>query len=394
MDLASAMSSDGGAARSYTAVVAGGIVRFAVVALLFAIACDPPTPGDARRALLADEIDLLDTDAERRISMYLDWVRRERGIDFQVVIDSLDGDSPEARSSRLFQERAPGRTTGGKGLLLLVDPRERQVRVEVGYALEPQLTDVDASRMLTDYLAPYFRSREPAAGIEASIEALIEKLDPPLRAGDADSGAPAPAEEGAPRERAAERPNRAAAAGQSPIESASGGAGASLDLLRELPAGALDDAARAELLAILVPQPGPRQARDLEIALLERGLYLQEAALYDEAWRRAARPGAWSPARLREIARQWDRPYEVVVEDPLAIAYYPDAPALGPVFLRRVERGWTIDASQGARSIVYDYSNEGWYALDDGSPYLALLRRALPLERVTLQGGRAAWQME
>jgi hypothetical protein len=69
------------------------------------------------------------------------------------------------------------------------------------------------------------------------------------------------------------------------------------------------------------------------------------------AWRRAARPGAWSPGRLREIARQWDRPYQLWIEEPIAIAYYPDAKALGPT-----------------------------------------LRRALPLERVALRGGGAAWR--
>jgi hypothetical protein len=261
--------------------------------------------------------------------------------------------------------------------LLLVDPSEQAVRVEVGYALEPYVTDLDASRMLSDYLAPYFRSGATSAGIEASIEALVDTLRPHLVTAPADEAAQVARVD--PPEPARRPP--------------SGGGGASHDLLRELPNDRLDDATRDALRTILVPQPEPRQARDLEIALLHKGLYFQEAALYDEAWRRAQRP-SFAAARLREIARQWDRPYEILIEEPLAVAYYLDAGALGPTFLRRERGGWIIDASEGARTIVYDYSNQGWYARDGDSGYLALLRRALPLERVALRGGGSAWTLE
>ena len=81
----------------------------------------------------------------------------------------------------------------------------------------------------------------------------------------------------------------------------------------------------------------------------------------------------------------------MAVEADRAVAYYPDARDLGPVFLRREPAGWIIDASAGARIIVYDYSNAGWYARDEGSPYLPLLLRSLPLRRVALAGGGAAW---
>ena len=44
-----------------------------------------------------------------------------------------------------------------------------------------------------------------------------------------------------------------------------------------------------------------------------------------------------------------------------------------------------------ARWIVYDVSNDGWYALDGDYPYLALLRAAMRLRRARLGSGRAAW---
>ncbi|HEX2463501.1 MAG TPA: hypothetical protein VHR17_02680, partial [Thermoanaerobaculia bacterium] len=103
---------------------------------------------------------------------------------------------------------------------------------------------------------------------------------------------------------------------------------------------------------------------------------------------------SWDPDRLREIARQWDRPYRIEIREPRAVAYYEDAPELGPTFLRRDSTGWIIDASEAAKTIVYDYSSSSWYALDSGSPYLEILEAVLPLRRVTLSDDRAAWQID
>jgi uncharacterized protein len=311
-------------------------------------------------------------------------VRRERGIDYHVVVEALRGDSIEERSHRLFRERRAGEETDGRGLVLLVDPIAEQVRVEVGYALEGDVTDLEASRLLAEYLAPYFRSDDSAAGIEASIEAVIDILGPPAaHSAVADTISSSQSE-------VQQSP---LAAADAPIDG-SGGAGASLELLREIPDGALDRAAEAALRTIMVPQREPRQSRDLEIALMHKGIYYADTPLYDEAWRAARQPKSWDPDRLREIARQWDRPYRIEIREPRAVAYYEDAPELGPTFLRRDSTGWIIDASEAAKTIVYDYSSSSWYALDSGSPYLEILEAVLPLRRVTLSDDRAAWQID
>ena len=327
----------------------------------------------ARRGqLLDDQTGFLGSDGARRVRAYLAWVGERYGIDYHVVIAPTGPESIEERARALFDERG-AEGSSGNGLLLLVDPAARAVRVEVGYALEPSVTDADASRMLSEYVAPRSGDGMTPASVEVAIEALVDVLRPQENEAPPDND-----------ERAA------VGAEPSPSEFPSGGGGANLDV-RDLPIDRLDTAAREHLREIVVPQADPRQARDLEIALLHRGVYFQEGALYDAAWRAAARSSGFEPSRLREIARQVDRPYEVATEGDRAVAFYPDAPAVGPVFLRREAAGWIIDASAGARSIVYDYANDGWYARDDGSPYLALLQRALPLRRVALAGGGAAW---
>ncbi len=329
--------------------------------LLALVACLQPSAPDPTTAPLQDAGGVLSATQRARIVDYLGFVEQRYGIDYRVVVESpAAGTRTEVRAAELFHRLGVGDRHRGRGLLLWLDPARRQVRVEVGYALEPLVTDLDAGRMLRDYLAPHGRAAAVGPAIEAAVEALVDTLAPRL----ADLAA-----------------GEVATAG-------SGGAGAADDLRSPPPEPSSPD---DPLAARAAPQPDPRAARDLEIALLHRGLYLQSSRLYDADWRRADRPARWTPERLRQLGREWDRPYEVVRDGGFAVAYYPDAPALGPTFLRREPEGWVIDATATARIVVYDFSNRWWFALDEPSPYLALLRGALPLHPVRLQSGRAAW---
>jgi hypothetical protein len=145
----------------------------------------------------------------------------------------------------------------------------------------------------------------------------------------------------------------------------------------------------------MVPRPEPRQSRDLEIALMHKGIYFRDTPLYDGAWRNAPFLKGWDPDYLPEMARQWDRPYEVLTDGRRAVTFYPGSAELGPTFLRRKDIGLMIDGSQTARSIVYDYSDpsgQRWYAVYGRGPYFALLQRALPMRSVTLPDGRSGWE--
>ena len=340
----------------------------ALVTVSLLAGCGAPStvpPGDGAPTRIVDYIDLLEPPLRQRIDAYLLFVRNEYGIDYRVVLaPALDDESILSAANRHFRRLGVGEGVGGRGLLLYVAPGGAEVRVEVGYALEPFVTDLAASRMIADYLAPWFRSGEFRPGIEASIEALVSWIKPQL----------------------AELGEEAEAQG-------SGGAGAEAGMDDLASAAGASEEPAADLAGLLVPQETPRQAREMEIRMMHGGLYLQQAELYDQAWRRASRPGSWTPGRLQEIARQWDRPFEVRVEGGRAIAFYRDAPALGPTFLRRERDGWIIDATATARSIVYDYSNDARYAIENDSPYLPLLRRELSLRKVRLQGGREAWML-
>ncbi|MBV9078318.1 MAG: TPM domain-containing protein [Methylobacteriaceae bacterium] len=113
----------------------------------------------------------------------------------QVVVATVPGlgDLPvEDYANRLFRAWKLGEAKRNNGVLLLVAPRERKVRVEVGYGLEGALTDAVSSLIIRTAITPKFRAGDLPGGIAAGTDAILSVL-----AGDADEwqrrAAPKPA---------------------------------------------------------------------------------------------------------------------------------------------------------------------------------------------------------
>jgi uncharacterized protein len=66
-----------------------------------------------------------------------------------------------------------GRQKLDNGLLLFVFVKERKLRIEVGYGLEGAVPDALAKRIIDETIVPRLRQGDPAAGLEAGIDALI-----------------------------------------------------------------------------------------------------------------------------------------------------------------------------------------------------------------------------
>lgn len=65
-----------------------------------------------------------------------------------------------------------------KALMLFVFVNDRKTFIQVGYGLEPVITDAYASRVYRDTLVPNFRQRQYAGGLNAAIDQLASKVDP------------------------------------------------------------------------------------------------------------------------------------------------------------------------------------------------------------------------
>lgn len=147
------------------------ITLFASVAA-FAALQFPPLTGrvvDDAHILSQPAIESLDT-------MLADY---ERGTTNQVVVvtlPSLQGDSIEDYGYQLGRYWGIGQKGKDNGVLLIIAPHERKIRIEVGYGLEGTLTDAASSEIIHNIIVPAFRGGHVEAGIVDGTQAIVSIL--------------------------------------------------------------------------------------------------------------------------------------------------------------------------------------------------------------------------
>jgi uncharacterized protein len=93
-----------------------------------------------------------------------------------VTVATLNGQTIEAYSLALGRGWGIGRKGHDDGVLLVVAPGERKVRIEVGYGLERVLRDEDAARIIQETILPEFREGRLPDGISKGADAIIARL--------------------------------------------------------------------------------------------------------------------------------------------------------------------------------------------------------------------------
>ncbi|WP_298163411.1 TPM domain-containing protein [Brevundimonas sp.] len=162
-----------------------------------AFAADPAFPALSGRVV--DQAELLTPAVEAAVTAKLAQLETDTGDQFVVVtLDSLQDYEIEDYGNRLGRAWGIGNAENDSGVLLIVAPNERKVRLEVGYGLEPVLTDALSNQIIQTDILPPFRDGEYSRGIESGVDAVIAqlRLDPAEAA--ARAAEAAPSEAGAP----------------------------------------------------------------------------------------------------------------------------------------------------------------------------------------------------
>ena len=94
-----------------------------------------------------------------------------------AIFPSLEGESLEDVSIRLAEQWKVGRKGVDNGVVLVVFLKERKLRIEVGYGLEPVITDIVSAAIIRDAIAPRFREQRYAAGLEGAVDAVFARVD-------------------------------------------------------------------------------------------------------------------------------------------------------------------------------------------------------------------------
>lgn len=93
-----------------------------------------------------------------------------------VTVASLDGMSVEAYAVGLFQRWGIGKKGADNGVLVLICPPERKMRVEVGYGLEGVLPDGLAGAVIREQFTPRFRENDYGRGTVDGVRRIGEIL--------------------------------------------------------------------------------------------------------------------------------------------------------------------------------------------------------------------------
>jgi uncharacterized protein len=93
-----------------------------------------------------------------------------------VTLKSLQGTSIEDFGYQLGRHWAIGQKDKNNGVLLIVVPNERRVRIEVGYGLEGTLTDAVSRLIIENGIFPRFRANDFAGGVTRGVDDIISVL--------------------------------------------------------------------------------------------------------------------------------------------------------------------------------------------------------------------------
>ena len=153
------------------AVIAACLTVYAIGALAADLTF-PPLSGR-----VVDAADILTPDQRGRLDAKLK-AYEDKTSDQVVVatVPNLQGTTIEDYANRLFRAWKLGQAKTNNGVLLLVAPSERKVRIEVGYGLEGALTDALSRVIIAGAITPRFKTGDYFGGLDAGVDGILSIL--------------------------------------------------------------------------------------------------------------------------------------------------------------------------------------------------------------------------
>jgi uncharacterized protein len=154
-------------------LIAASVFVAVLLSAVAAAALDfPPLTGR-----VVDQAGILDPAARNELTDKLAALEQKTTDQFVVVtLKSLQGTTIEDFGVQLGRHWRIGQMGKNNGVLLVVAPNERQVRIEVGYGLEGTLTDAVSKLIIENAIIPRFRAGDFAGGIRRGADDIVQVL--------------------------------------------------------------------------------------------------------------------------------------------------------------------------------------------------------------------------
>jgi uncharacterized protein len=132
------------------------------------------------RAPVVDQAHLLTPAQIADISSKSEALEAASGRQFVVAtVNSLEGRTIEDYGYRLGRAWGIGQEQKDDGVILLVAPNERKVRIETGYGARVFLTDAVSSVIIREAILPRFKAGDMGGGIVAGSDQIISLMQLP-----------------------------------------------------------------------------------------------------------------------------------------------------------------------------------------------------------------------
>ncbi|MDP3763268.1 MAG: TPM domain-containing protein [bacterium] len=151
--------------------------RFLIALLLLPTLTLAYTSPGKSSGFVNDFAEILKPETVSSLNRKLEQFSKDTGNEIVVVtILKLEDETIETYAEKLFQEWGIGKEKKDNGLLLLVSIEDRAVRIEVGYGLEPLVTDIGSGRIIREILTPAFQAEDFDGGIMRALDTIIKLI--------------------------------------------------------------------------------------------------------------------------------------------------------------------------------------------------------------------------
>jgi uncharacterized protein len=148
---------------------------FAFLCLIVPATAAPNFPALTGRVV--DDANILTQQTKQDLTQKLAELEQKTSRQLVVVtLPSLQGYEISDYGYQLGRAWGIGQAKLNNGILLIVAPNEHKVRIEVGYGLEPIVTDALSEVIIQTQILPKFRNGDFDGGVEAGADALIQQL--------------------------------------------------------------------------------------------------------------------------------------------------------------------------------------------------------------------------
>src|SRR5471030_105120 len=156
------------------------MMRLAAALLAFFVVITPAWAAPKFPALtgrVVDDANILSGETKADLTQKLAALEQKTSRQLVVVtIPSLGGYEISDYGYQLGRAWGIGQKSLNNGILFIVAPTEHKTRIEVGYGLEPIVTDALSSVIIQTQVLPQFRKGDFNAGVVAGTDALIQQL--------------------------------------------------------------------------------------------------------------------------------------------------------------------------------------------------------------------------